>query len=144
VNTCLPVGIKVNIKFSRNQFNWIFVFEKNYYLLSVNFYLKMSLLSVLGFGNEKIKQALRQGAVVIDIRTAADFDRGKVRGSINIPIDRININLKRVVQMNKPIVICSNSDSENDRVIDVLKANGVKEIYNGGNWTKLWRMMRSL
>jgi phage shock protein E len=104
----------------------------------------MSLLSLLGFGDEKIKEALRRGAVIIDIRTAAEFDRGKVRDSVNIPIDRININLKRIVQMNKPIVICSNSDSENDRVIDVLKANGVKEIYNGGNWTKLWRMMRSL
>lgn len=104
----------------------------------------MSLLSLLGFGNEKIKEALRRGAVIIDIRTAAEFDRGKVRDSLNIPIDRININLKRIVQINKPIVICSNSDSENDRVIDVLKANGVKEIYNGGNWAKLWRMMRSL
>lgn len=104
----------------------------------------MGLLSILGFGNEKIKEALRRGAVIIDIRTAAEFDRGKVRDSVNIPIDRININLKRIVQMNKPIVICSNSDSENDRVIDVLKANGVKEIHNGGNWTRIWRMMRSL
>jgi phage shock protein E len=104
----------------------------------------MSLLSTLGFGNGKIKEALRRGAVIIDIRAAAEFDRGKVRDSINIPIDRININLKRIVQMNRPIIICSNSDSENDRVIDVLKANGVKEIYNGSSWTKLWRMMRSL
>jgi len=67
-----------------------------------------------------------------------------VSDSINIPIDRININLRRIVQMNRPIIICSNSDSENERVIDVLKANGVREIYNGGNWTKMWRMMRSL
>jgi phage shock protein E len=104
----------------------------------------MSLLSLLGFGSEKIKDAMRRGAVVIDIRTAAEFDQGKVRDSINIPIDRININLKRIVQMNRPIVICSNSDSENDRVIDVLRANGVKEIYNGGSWTKLWRLIRSL
>ena len=118
--------------------------QKNYYLLSVNFYLEMSLLSVLGIGNGKIKDALRRGAVVIDIRTAAEFDRGKVRDSINIPVDRININLRRIVQMSGPIIICSGSDSENERVIDVLKANGVKEIYNGGNWTKLWRMMRSL
>ena len=104
----------------------------------------MSLLSILGLGNGKLKEALRQGAIVIDIRTAAEFDRGKVRDSINIPVDRININLKRIVQMKRPIIICSSSDSENERVIDVLKANCVKEIYNGGNWTKLWRMMRSL
>jgi phage shock protein E len=104
----------------------------------------MSLLSILGIGNGRIKEALRRGAIVIDIRTAAEFDRGKVRDSINIPLDRININLKRIVQMSSPIVICSNSDSENERVIDVLKANGVKEIYNGGNWTRLSRMMGSL
>ncbi len=104
----------------------------------------MSLFSILGLGNGKLKEALRRGAIVIDTRTAAEFDRGKVRDSINIPVDRININLRRIVQMNQPIIICSNSDSENERVIDVLKANGVKEIYNGGNWTKIWRMMRSL
>ena len=104
----------------------------------------MSLLSILGLGNGKLKEALRRGAIVIDIRTAAEFDRGKVPDSINIPVDRININLKRIVQMKRPIIICSNSDSENEGVIDVLKANGVKEIYNGGNWTKLWSMMRSL
>ena len=104
----------------------------------------MSLLSILGFGNGKIKDALRRDAVVIDIRTAAEFDNGKAPGSINIPIDRININLKRILRMNRPIIICSYSDSENERVISVLKANGVKEIYNGGSWIKVWRMMRSL
>jgi phage shock protein E len=104
----------------------------------------MSLLSILGIGNGKIKDALRRGAIIIDIRTAAEFDRGRVRDSINIPVDRININLRRIVQMTTPIIICSDSDSENERVIDVLKANGVKDIYNGGNWTKLWRMMRSV
>ena len=104
----------------------------------------MSLLSILGIGSGRIKEALRRDAVIIDIRTAAEFDRGKVRDSINIPMDRININLKRIVQMKRPIIICSNSDFENDRVIDVLKANGVKEIYNGGNWTRLWSLVRSL
>jgi phage shock protein E len=104
----------------------------------------MSLLSILGLGNGKLREALRRGAIVIDIRTAAEFDRGKVRDSINIPVDRININLKRIVEMKRPIIICSNSDSENERVIDVLKANGVIEIYNGGRWTKIWRMTKSL
>ena len=104
----------------------------------------MNLFSILGLGNGRIKEALRRGAVVIDTRPASEFDRGKVHDSINIPIDRININLKRIVQMNRPVIICSNSVSENERVIDVLKANGVKEIYSGGSWTRLWRIARSL
>jgi phage shock protein E len=104
----------------------------------------MGILTILGFGNGKVKDALRRGAVIIDIRTAHEFDQGKVRGSINIPIDRININLQRIRQMQKPIIICSDSDSENEKAISFLKANGIKEIYNGGRWTRMLKMIKSI
>jgi rhodanese-related sulfurtransferase len=104
----------------------------------------MGILSILGFGNGKVKDALRRGAVVIDIRTAHEFDQGRVIDSINIPIDRININLQRIRQMRRPVIICSNSDFENEKVINFLKANGVKEIYNGGSWTRVLRMIKSI
>jgi phage shock protein E len=104
----------------------------------------MSLLSILGIGNGKIKEALKQGGTVIDIRTASEFDQGKVRGSINIPTDRIDINLQRIRQMRKPIIICSNSDSESEKMIGLLKANGIKEIYNGGPWTRVLKIARSI
>src|SRR5215813_3874316 len=104
----------------------------------------MSLLSILGIGNGKIKDALKHGGTVIDIRTAGEFDQGKVRGSINIPTDRIDINLQRIRQMRKPIIICSNSDSESEKMIGFLKANGIKEIYNGGPWTRVLKIARSI
>jgi rhodanese-related sulfurtransferase len=75
----------------------------------------MGILSILGIGNGKIKEALKHGGTVIDTRTASEFDQGKVRGSINIPSDRIEINLQRIRQMGKPIIICSNSDSESEK-----------------------------
>ncbi len=56
----------------------------------------MSLFSIIGFGNNKIKTALRNGAVVIDVRTAGEFDQGKVPDSTNIPVDRIAINAERI------------------------------------------------
>jgi len=104
----------------------------------------MGILSILGIGNGKIKEALRNGATIIDVRTAHEFDQGKVRGSINIPIDRITINLERMRQLQKPIIICSDSDSESEKAINFLKSNGIKEIYNGGSWTRVLRMMKSL
>jgi len=104
----------------------------------------MGLLSILGIGNGKIKEALRRGGTVIDIRTASEFDQGKVRGSINIPTDRISINLQRIRQMSRPIIICSNSDSESEKIIGFLKANGIKEIYNGGPWTRVLKIARPL
>ncbi len=104
----------------------------------------MGILSILGIGNGKIKEALRQGATIIDVRTAHEFDQGKIRGSINIPIDRININLERMRHMRKPIIACSNSDSETERAIAILKANGIKDVYNGGSWTRVLRMLKSI
>jgi rhodanese-related sulfurtransferase len=104
----------------------------------------MSLFSILGIGNKKIKEDLRRGAIVIDIRTANEFDQGKVPDSINIPVDRISINLQRIRQMGKPIVICSNWDSENEKAINFLKSNGIKEIHNGGHWTRVLKMIKSI
>ena len=104
----------------------------------------MSILSILGIGNGKIKEALRRGAPVIDVRTATEFDLGKIHESINIPLDRLSINLERIRHMQKPIIICSNSDFENEKAISFLKANGIKEIYNGGSWTRVLKVIQSL
>ena len=38
----------------------------------------MSILSILGIGNGKIKDAIRHGAIVIDVRKANEFDQGRV------------------------------------------------------------------
>jgi phage shock protein E len=103
----------------------------------------MDILSILGIGNGKLKEALRRGATVIDVRTAHQFDQGRIRGSINIPIDRIAINLERIRHLQKPVIICSDSDSENEKVISFLKANGIKEIYNGGSWTRVLKLIKS-
>lgn len=104
----------------------------------------MGILSILGFGNSKVKKVLRRDAVIIDVRTAHEFDQGKVQGSINIPMDRISINLQRIRKMERPIIICSNSDYENEKAISFLKANGIKEIYNGGRWTRMLRVIKSI
>jgi phage shock protein E len=104
----------------------------------------MGILSFLGIGNNKIKEALRHGATIIDVRTADEFDQGKIRTSLNIPVDRIPINLQRIRHMRKPIIICSNSDVENEQAISALKANGIKDIYNGGSWKTLLKMIRTL
>lgn len=104
----------------------------------------MSIFSLLGIGNGRIKEALRRGSPIIDVRLANEFDLGKIRESINIPLDRLNINLERIRHMRKPIIICSNSDFENEKAISFLKVNGIKEIYNGGRWTKLLKIIQSL
>ena len=95
----------------------------------------------LFFGN-KIKKALRDGAVIIDVRPAYAFDQhGRIPDSINIPIDRIPINIERIRNMNRPVIVCCAYGMDCTKVTRILKASGVKEVYNGGNWQSLMKKL---
>lgn len=94
--------------------------------------------------NDKIKNSLRRGAVIIDVRTVHEYDQGRIRGSVNIPLDRIPVSIERIRNMNKPLVIVCNSGSESSAAVRVLKSSGIKEVYNGGNWERVLRKINSL
>jgi phage shock protein E len=103
----------------------------------------MSLFSFLGFGNTKIKEALRKGALIIDVRSPGEFDRGKIPESVNIPVDRIPINSERLKSMKRPIIFCCSSGDRSNQAVQLMKQKGVKEVYNGGNWHRLLRIVNS-
>ena len=104
----------------------------------------MSIFSLFGFGNSKIKDALLRGAVIIDVRSAAEFDRGKIPGSVNIPVDRISINSERIKAMNIPIIFCCTSGDRSNQAILMMKEKGLKEVYNGGNWHRVLKITKSI
>ena len=104
----------------------------------------MGLLSFFGFGSGKIKDALRNNALIIDVRTAAEYDRGHVPHALNIPVDRINTSIQRIKGYNKPIIVCCNSGARSRTAMQLLKSNGIKEVYNGGSWESVLRLLRKL
>lgn len=104
----------------------------------------MGIFSFLFGAGTNLKDVLRRGAVIIDVRTAQEFDMGKVPGSINIPVDRIASNAERIKGMNKPIIFVCQSGYRSRSAIQMMKARGLKEVYSGGNWEKLLRTMQSL
>lgn len=95
------------------------------------------------FGNNKIKNALRRGGVIIDLRSPREFDEGRIPDSINIPSDRISISLPRIKAMNVPVILTGYSDTIRD-ARHKLEQHGVKEVYNGGHWTSVLKIVRSL
>jgi rhodanese-related sulfurtransferase len=104
----------------------------------------MSIFSFFGFGKNNLKDALRHGAIIIDVRSAAEFDRGKIPGSINIPVDRIDISSKRILEMDKPIIFCCNSGDRSRKAIQMMKERGLKEAFYGGDWERLLRIVNRL
>lgn len=92
--------------------------------------------------NNKVKEALRKGAVVIDVRPAYAFDQhGRVPGSVNIPLDRIAINMERIKSMNRPVVICCAFGTDCANAARMLKEKGI-EVYNGGRWESVLKKIK--
>lgn len=104
----------------------------------------MGLLSFLGLGSGKIKNALRKGAIIIDVRSGTEYDRGHVPDAFNIPVDRIKVSADRLKEAKRPVILCCNSGERSGTAVQVLKAKGLKDVYNGGNWESLLKLMQSL
>jgi len=102
----------------------------------------MSWLSDLfGLGNNTIRQALRDGAVTIDLRTAYEFDQGHIPRSLNIPVDRIRANIDRIRSLNRPIVLCCSTGTHCWEAATILREAGITRVHNGGSWQSVLRIM---
>jgi phage shock protein E len=106
--------------------------------------LTMGFLSFLGLGNGDIKTALKKGAVIIDVRTPNEYDEGRVRESINIPVDRVSANSERIKQFKKAIIFCCSSGSRSATATRIMKEKGLKEVYNGGSWEHVLKLQKSI
>jgi rhodanese-related sulfurtransferase len=104
----------------------------------------MGLFSFLGFGGGKIKDALKRGAVIIDVRTPQEYDGGKVPGSINIPIDKISASTERIKSMNRPVIFCCASGMRSGNAVNIMKGKGLKDVVNGGSWLSVLKATKSL
>lgn len=104
----------------------------------------MGLLSFLGFGKSSVKDALQKGAIIIDVRNVNEYDQGRVPESINIPLNLIPSNIQRIKGLERPVVLCCASGNRSGQAARALKANGIKNVYNGGSWIKVLKAVKEL
>jgi phage shock protein E len=88
------------------------------------------------FSNTNYKALLQQGAVIIDVRNAVEYDNGCIPSSKNIPFDKLNVHIDRLKSQNKPIICCCTSGVRSRMAATLLKKNGINA-YNGGGWKSL-------
>lgn len=91
------------------------------------------LKKIMGGGNEAAKAALDNGAVIIDVRSPAEFSGGHAKGAINIPLNTIDKNIRKIKNYKKPIVTCCRSGARSGSAASTLKSQGI-EVVNGGSW----------
>jgi phage shock protein E len=85
---------------------------------------------------------VRQGAVILDVRTKGEYNGGHIKGSINIPVDQLKNNLNRLPDKQKPIITCCASGMRSSSAKGILKSSGYAQVHNGGSWTGLCDKLR--
>ena len=94
--------------------------------------------NLFGGGNKvDIKSIIENGAVVIDVRSSGEFANGHVKGSVNIPLDKIQGNINKIKGYKKPIVVCCASGMRSSNAQNVLIKNGLEEVFDGGSWMSI-------
>jgi phage shock protein E len=94
------------------------------------------------FGPGTDFKALKEnGAIIIDVRSPQEFDHGHIQGSKNIPLNKIQREIKLIKNMNKPIITVCKSGARSSMAKSILKGAGV-EVYNGGPWNVLLEKIR--
>jgi rhodanese-related sulfurtransferase len=92
---------------------------------------------LLGIGPKvDYSELLKQGAVILDVRSKGEYQGGHIKGSLNIPVDVLRNNLSKL-NKEKPIITCCASGMRSASAKSILKSNGFTEVYNGGGWMNL-------
>ena len=93
------------------------------------------------FGKKvNLQEVISGGAVILDVRTKGEYQSGHLKNSINIPIDKLEQNIKKL-NKNKSIITCCASGSRSASARRILKSNGFEQVYNGGSWYSLRKYM---
>lgn len=98
----------------------------------------MGLFSFL-FGNKanKITEFTDKGAIILDVRSKAEYDSGAIPGSKHIPLQQIQSKVADIKKWNKPVITCCASGMRSGSAAAILRSNGI-EVMNGGGWQTLY------
>lgn len=100
------------------------------------------LKNIFGLGPKvDFKVLVQNGAQIVDVRTKAEFQQGRVKGSVNIPLQNIQNGLSKL-NKNKPVITCCASGMRSASAKSILKSNGFSEVHNGGGWMGLQNKIR--
>lgn len=82
-------------------------------------------------------QLIKNGAIILDVRTKGEYTGGHVKGSINIPLDQLGGQLAKLKNKDQAIITCCASGMRSASAKGILKRAGYQQVHNGGSWFNL-------
>lgn len=92
---------------------------------------------ILGLKTIDYARLVKEGAIILDVRTKGEYGSGHIRGSVNIPVDQLYKNLPKFKDKNRTIITCCESGMRSSSAKRILKSSGFVNVHNGGRWMSL-------
>jgi phage shock protein E len=87
---------------------------------------------------EKGWQMIADGAVLIDVRSAQEFNGGHIEGALNIPHTELDAITKAIgANTDAPVVLYCRSGRRADQVKDALESQGYTQVFNATGFEAL-------
>lgn len=100
-------------------------------------------LIMIGCGEgDQQERLLSENALVIDVRTAQEFQSGHIQNAVNIPYDVIGSRIQGVTQdKDREIVVYCRSGRRSGIALETLKGMGYQNVRNAGGYETLRKQL---
>ncbi|WP_460219883.1 rhodanese-like domain-containing protein [Psychroserpens sp. MEBiC05023] len=95
---------------------------------------------IFGAKKRQVHYYLEKNAVILDVRTQREWDRGHIDNSIHIPLNELRNRISEVKNLAKPIIVCCESGIRSAKAAKFLNLNNINAI-NGGGWVNIERQL---
>lgn len=75
---------------------------------------------------------VKEGAVLLDVRTPEEFASGHIDGAVNIPVQVLDSRMAELTDKKRPIVVYCRSGARSARAASALRAAGYASVHDIG------------
>jgi rhodanese-related sulfurtransferase len=93
------------------------------------------------FSSKDLSKIINENTLIVDVRSATEFDSGSVKGAVNIPLDRVQNNIDKFKNKSNIIVFCR-SGNRSGQAKNILNEMGINNVTNGGTWQNVAQFVK--
>lgn len=88
---------------------------------------------MLGLGAETLPAVMPKDALLIDVRSPAEYEAGHLRDAILLPVSAVAMHIDRIApDKSAPIIVYCQSGARSASVRQLLMRMGYQNVHNGG------------
>ena len=107
------------------------MFRRFIYMIEKNFELKRSFDNNKDITKEDLEAYIKQGAIIIDVRSPQEYREGHVDGAISIPDYQIKKETEKQIQnKDELIVVYCTTGHRSQKAQQILENMGYTNVYN--------------